>query len=556
MKSKYLVATSLIVLLSYNGKAQVNVGIESNSQYYTEDDKIKLDETAKEDPFRSNNYIKIDYLKNYFEVGLQAEGYLPKALLNYNPDLESIGLGTVYARYNNYNKGVDITLGHFYEQFGSGLALRSWEDRALGINNAIFGGRFKIRLHPSTNITLLGGKQRIGMGFDLSDGIIYGANADVDLTNILGKENYLLKFGASFVGRREDISNQYPTIDPNTNVMSTRLDYVGQKFSIGAEYSYKTEDATMDNLGGVNVLYPERSKYGNVYLINLGYTIEGFAANVNLRRMENMTFFSERNLNGNQYNIGMVNYIPALTKQYDFALQNIFVYQSQPKYGYLTFRKLGEIGGQFDVFYELKKQTFFGGKYGANLIVNGSYWAGLKTEEQPDTNLKSTGFLDFGTKYYRDFAVEYRRKWSEKFSSIFMYLNQYYNKEYVEETYGEINSNVAVAEGLYFLKPTSSVRLELQHQWADGDRKNWAGGTLEYMPNSKFSFFVHDIYNYGNDDPEMQLHYYSVGGSFTKGATRVAASYGRQRGGLICVGGVCRMVPEATGFTLNLTTNF
>lgn len=553
MKSKYIVGVSLISLLSYQAKAQVNVGIESNSQYYTEDNKIKLDESAKEDPFRSNNYIKVDYIKKYFEVGLQAEGYVPKALLNYNPDLKGVNLGTIYARYNNYDKGVDITLGHFYEQFGSGLALRTWEDRALGINNSIFGSRVKLRLHPSTNITLLGGKQRIGMGFDLSDGVVYGANAEVDITNLLEKENYVLKFGTSFVGRREDLTKDYPSLDPNTNVMSTRLDYIGSKFSISGEYVYKTEDVLVENSG---TIYDDKVRYGNAFLVNLGYTDTGFAANVNLRRMENMTFYSERKLGGNQYNVGVVNYLPALTKQYDYALQNIFVYQSQPKYGVFNANKLGEIGGQFDVFYEFPKESFLGGAYGSNLIVNGSYWAGLKTEEQSDGNLKSTGLLDFGSKYYRDFAVEYRRKWSDKFSSIFMYLNQFYNKELVEETYDQIHSDVAVVEGLYFFNTTSSLRLELQHQWADGDRKNWAGGTLEYTPNTKFSVFVHDIYNYGNDDPNMQLHYYSVGASFTKGATRVAASYGRQRGGLMCVGGVCRMVPEATGFTLNLTTNF
>ncbi|HML86108.1 MAG TPA: DUF6029 family protein [Bacteroidales bacterium] len=33
-------------------------------------------------------------------------------------------------------------------------------------------------------------------------------------------------------------------------------------------------------------------------------------------------------------------------------------------------------------------------------------------------------------------------------------------------------------------------------------------------------------------------------------------SYGRQREGLLCVGGVCRQVPAATGFTLTLTTSF
>ena len=553
MNTNKILALIAFLTISNFAKAQVRVGIESNSQYYTEDDKFKLDDQEKEDPFRSNNYIKVDYLKNNFEVGMQLEGYLPKALLNYSPSLEKVNIGTVYARYNNYEKGVDITIGHFYEQFGSGLVLRSWEDRALGINNALFGSRVKLRLHPSTNITLLGGKQRIGMGFDLSDSFIYGANTEVDITNLMNEEDYVLKFGASFVGRREDLTEKFPTIEPNTNMISSRLEYVGSKFNIGAEYVYKTEDALVENFG---TIYPDKSIPGNALLLNLGYTDSGFAANINLRRTENMTFYSERALGGNPYNKGVVNYLPSLTKQYDYALQNIFVYQSQSKYALFNVDKLGEIGGQMDVFYEVPKETFFGGAYGANLILNGSYWAGIKTTETSDGNLEATGYLDFGTKYYRDFAVEYRRKWTEKFSSIFMYLNQYYHKEFVEETYGEINSNVAVVEGLYFLKPTSSLRLELQHQWADGDRKNWMGGTLEYTPNSKFSLFVHDIYNYGNDDEDMRIHYYSFGGSYTKGATRIAASYGRQRGGLMCVGGVCRMVPEAMGFTLNLTTNF
>ena len=32
--------------------------------------------------------------------------------------------------------------------------------------------------------------------------------------------------------------------------------------------------------------------------------------------------------------------------------------------------------------------------------------------------------------------------------------------------------------------------------------------------------------------------------------------FGRQRGGLICIGGVCRYVPESNGFNLNLSHSF
>ncbi|WP_343066445.1 DUF6029 family protein [Mesonia hippocampi] len=52
------------------------------------------------------------------------------------------------------------------------------------------------------------------------------------------------------------------------------------------------------------------------------------------------------------------------------------------------------------------------------------------------------------------------------------------------------------------------------------------------------------------------MHYYNAGISYTKKSTRIAVQYGRQRGGLLCVGGICRMVSEAAGLTVNITTSF
>jgi hypothetical protein len=92
--------------------------------------------------------------------------------------------------------------------------------------------------------------------------------------------------------------------------------------------------------------------------------------------------------------------------------------------------------------------------------------------------------------------------------------------------------------------------------WADYDRKNWMASTVEFNLNSKLSFFTADMYNYGNDDPEARNHYYNVGGAFRQKSTRIALSYGRQRGGLVCVGGVCRFVPESSGVSLSLNTTF
>lgn len=98
------------------------------------------------------------------------------------------------------------------------------------------------------------------------------------------------------------------------------------------------------------------------------------------------------------------------------------------------------------------------------------------------------------------------------------------------------------------------MRVEAQHLWTKVDMKNWAAGTFEYNLNTHLSFFANDMYNYGNE--EAPDHYFNLGGSYTVNRSRFAMSYGRTRGGLLCVGGVCRTVPPATGLTFNITTSF
>ena len=563
MIKRIVLAGSLF--LSAISYGQLRVGIESNSQYYIDDAKIKLEEKERDQRFRSNDYIKLDYAIKNFEFGLQGEAYYPKALLNYNPQLKDFNIGTVYARYNNYEKGIDVTVGHIYEQFGSGLALRFWEDRALGINNALLGGKIKYRFGEAVTAKVLAGKQRIGMGFDLSDGVIYGADLDIDLTNLFHKDDYTLKLGGTFVGRYEDITEFTPSAPKTVNVYGPRVDYFGSNFNASVEYLFKTKDVHVES-GDVQ---EGIQRDGQSLLVNLGYNSGDFAVNLNLRRLENFSFYSQRGFAGNVFNYGMINYVPSLTKQYDHSLQNIFVYQAQPQMVYYvpTKEKQGEIGGQFDIFYEAQKGSFLGGARGASFAINGSYWAGLKnnisrsvTQGEYGEDIEVVGlnapYFGFGNKYYSDLAIEYRKPMSDRLNTIFTFLNQYHNSEFITDAPYQVNAQTLAIEGTYFLSDTKSIRLELQHQWADSERKNWAGGTVEYIPSSKWSFFVHDIYNYGSDKPNERLHYYSFGAAFTKGATRLAGSYGRQRGGMMCVGGVCRYVPEAAGFTLNLTTNF
>ena len=268
-----------------------------------------------------------------------------------------------------------------------------------------------------------------------------------------------------------------------------------------------------------------------------------------------MGFYSQREFTGNIYNQYIINYLPELTKQHDYLLTNIYVYQAQARTSFIPITKFGEIGGQIDLFYQMKKGTFLGGKYGTKLAFNASYWSGLKGEtdfSNPEKYTYNAQTFGFGEKYFSDISIEIRKEWSKRWHSIFYWVNQYYNTRYVEETIGRVKADIAVAETTFKTGKRSSIRMEAQHLWTKDDRKNWIGGTLEYNVFSRLGFYANDIYNYGNANSAQKIHYYNIRGNYRYKSYRLTLNYGRQRGGLICVGGVCRIVPESTGLTANI----
>lgn len=535
----------------------LTIGLETNAAWYNDDKKTgPFNDEVNQDSdkhVRFNNYLKIDYsfLKN-FTASVQLESYEPFALLNYSPNFEGTNFGTYSLNYRTSK--LDVTAGHSYTQFGSGLILRQWEDRQLGINNALFGGKVVYQPIDDISLTALYGKQRLG--FETSEGEIYGFNADVDLSNLIGFEESSLSIGASYVGRKEELDITDPTFDELTNSFSGRLDFSHGNFYSGIEYVSKDEDAVVQ-VGQINNNFV---KPGSALLFNAGYSKSGFGLDATFRRLENMAFYTDRKTAGNVFLENIVNYTPGLTKQHDYLLTNIFVYQAQSAVSFLDpgLLKVGEIGGQLDLFYKIKKGTTLGGKYGTKIAFNASYWAGLKGNLDYANLDYDTDIFGFGNKYFSDISLEVRKKWNSKWNSIFYYVNQYYNKKEIEGNFGAepIKSNILVGEATYKMGKGRSLRFEAQKLWSDTDDHNWIGGTIEFNLNSKFSIYVNDIYNDGKDKDTEKTHYYNVGGSYTKGATRLGLNYGRQRAGLVCVGGVCRFVPEATGLTANLTMSF
>ena len=74
------------------------------------------------------------------------------------PRFNGWGVSNIYVKA--LGNGFDVTVGDFYDQFGSGFVFRTYEERSLGIDNSIRGARLNVSAVKGANLKLLGGVQR------------------------------------------------------------------------------------------------------------------------------------------------------------------------------------------------------------------------------------------------------------------------------------------------------------------------------------------------------------------------------------------------------------
>lgn len=567
MLNKFKIICIVIFTISFQAQekdyGRVYGGFETNIQRYLSYE----GDTQEEDPqyFRSNNYLQLNYEIKNFTFGIQAESYYKKALLNYFDGFDGTDLALYFANYKS--RKFEATIGHFYEQYGSGMILRAWEDRALGINTALRGVQLKYKPSRDVEAKAFYGRQRTG--FNVSKGDMYGADIQANVSNLLNFETSDLSFGLANVNRYEaiDLPNSDDlSFSPTTSAYSFRFDFSDENFYTNFETVYKTKDAVLNRIS--NEISDGFVRDGTSYLLNFGYAKKGLGIDVMLRRTENMTFLSERipspvGLDETSLNYfdRVINFAPALTKQHHSNLANIYVYQAQVGVEFKTndIMKAGETGGQIDVVYEFEKNSKLGGKYGTKLALNFSSWYNLPGSFRAAPQDYQTDFFGVGEKYFSDFNIEVKKQLSKDFRTTFLYVNQFYNKPWVEDQNitEKVNTHIAYTEMIYNFTNTRSIKVDLEHMWADADFKDWIGASVEYNFNDKISLFAMDLVNYGNDKAEeAKKHYLTVGSAYRFKSSRVMVSYGRQRGGLVCVGGVCRFVPESTGLSVSFNTAF
>ncbi|MCB0760289.1 MAG: hypothetical protein KDC12_02115 [Flavobacteriales bacterium] len=514
-------------------------------QQYNEDTLIGAQVPPEKAGF--NAYGNLIYTRGNFSAGIRYESYL-SPILGYPGRFKGTGIGYRYAQYTHQK--FEITIGNFYDQFGSGMIFRTYEDRNLGYDNAMDGVRFIFR--PYNGITLKGiyGHQRLDFDSRLinTDGIVRAADGEIfinDLIPALQEKKLKTTIGGSFVSKYQDgdiiEKDTLQLIVPNNvGAWAGRLNLQWKGLTAYGEYVHKINDPSADNG------YTYRD--GEALLVQLGYSRKGLGINVGGKMVDNMSYRSDRDL---LLFDSPINYIPVITKQHTYNLAATLYPYATP----LT----GEASFMAEVFYKIPW-----GKYGTNVAMNFAAANNLDTTKYAGVDEQIYGFKrnswGFGdTKYVRDFNVEVKQKFSKNFQLKLTYFYLEFNTTstpVTTEFKGIVYADIAVAEFKYKLAKKHAIRGELQGLWTKQDRRDWATVLLEYTFSPHWFVSVLDQYNYSHPDPDRRIHYLFGTVGYINGSNRIALGYGKRREGIFCVGGVCRAVPASNGFEITVTSSF
>ena len=532
---------------------RVSASIESNNHIYVEDkangfSPSNLLQLPEDGIFATNDYLKVDYYKGRVSAGMQLEGYFPSTV-GYPFPINRLSISNLYASWRD--DSYSVTAGTFYDQLGSGLLFRSWEDRTLGLNNALlgaratysFGGKITLkafwgvpRLDKWSEMSLMLGKDSPFFGLGLADKVnIAAADVSVSLSEFIGWDRTSLSLEGSVLNKHESLSESLVAAGCRGNNVSwsARANFEFDGFYAKAEYVDAGKQL-------VNVFFD--AERGNAQLVEVGYNARGLGVSFTGRRLQRMTqqIYTSDLSYASAANV--MSYCPAMTTQYTYMLTTLNPYNPETGSNKL---KAGEIGGQIDAFYNFRRGTKIGGKRGMKVHANFSTYYAL--DETGGT--KDSEFL------FRDFSLDVEKQWTKKFKTTLLYSLQDYNKNEKNSVGYEVYiglSHIFVADLLYKWTSKFSTRLELQYLTSKGYQKDWMAALLEVSFAPHWSVFASDMYNHG----DTGLHYYNAGVSFVFRNIRLAAGYGRYRAGFICSGGVCREIPAYTGANISLTASF
>ena len=565
MKQKRLLtlATAFIVLLTIftpkNTHAQnkddkwvLSGNFQSVTQFFDRDDEIGANTVVYRKQKSSNEswlFAKLSY--NTWDFSMRYDLFNNSPLLNPQASYSNQGLGFFQIRKNI--KGLDITAGYFYDQFGSGTVFRAYEDRNIGIDYAVQGIRVKYTVGKNLRLKGFSGQQKgnINNRFGVFPERLQGFNAEYDLR--LGKRKKLsIQTGASVINRTLDESTMSAVAseinglplnqrfgDPKYNTFAlngyTTINY--GPFTFYGEYSHKTKDL-IRNLEERLINRP-----GDVYFGILTFAKNklgkkkksSIAVNLQYKKIDRFGF--RINPYVNQLD-GLITYLPSITRANTFRL--LARYTSVPQV-------LGEQAYTGDILYAINRKTKLSFNYSS---VNSLGFNG-------DNNGSPI-------KLFREYYGSISHKFSRKFKGKVGLQRIEYNQERYEIKPGVelVQTWTPFMEFTWKYSRRKSIRFEYQLLETKQDLGSFMNAVLEWNIAPKYSFSVTNMINHkperfkGSSIPNKVINYPTVFASYTHNQSVFTLAYIKQVQGVNCTGGICRVEPAFSGVRFTINTNF
>ena len=554
---KYILTIALIpTLLWAQDRVIVVGGIQHEGLFPTDMSEVPTQPDWAKITHLSNTYLDLGMRWEYNEENQRFRGlevvtraeFTEWPMLGYDANFGGHGISHLHIGANfDWGK---ITIGDIYGQFGSGMVLRLYEDRALGVDNALRGGKIEATPYKGIYLTALGGKQRRywncyndgAWGWNYKQDAVLGVNLEMGVHEWipqLQEAGANLTIGGSYVSKyqKEDTIIFNTVIQPEgkydyyynlpewVGAGSVRTQLQMKGWNALVEYAYKANDPSILN----NYSYDP----GQALLLSLSYSQKGLAIIAQAKRSENMSFRSDRGLNNMS---GTINHMTPFANQHTYMLTSL--------YPYGTNATASEWAFQGEIRYTWKRGTQMGGKYGTMLKLNASH-------------IRGTGYRWFDMSeipYYTDINLELNKKLTKEWYIGAMAMYQTYNKRAIEGKGDLIQAGIGVVEAKWAVNKKIQMRAEAQYLYTKQDQGQWVAALYELSLFRQLVLSGQWMYNVGYAYEATNEHYYTIAATYTHGAHRVMAGYTKTREGFNCSGGVCRYVPKQEG--VSLTYNF
>ena len=554
---KYILTIALIpTLLWAQDRVIVVGGIQHEGLFPTDMSEVPTQPDWAKITHLSNTYLDLGMRWEYNEENQRFRGlevvtraeFTEWPMLGYDANFGGHGISHLHIGANfDWGK---ITIGDVYGQFGSGMVLRLYEDRALGVDNALRGGKIEATPYKGIYLTALGGKQRRywncyddgAWGWNYKQDAVLGVNLEMGVhewipqlqeagANLTISGSYVSKYQKedtiifNTVIQPEGKYDYYYNLPEWVGAGSVRTQLQMKGWNALVEYAYKANDPSILN----NYSYDP----GQALLLSLSYSQKGLAIIAQAKRSENMSFRSDRGLNNMS---GTINHMTPFANQHTYMLTSL--------YPYGTNATASEWAFQGEIRYTWKRGTQMGGKYGTMLKLNASH-------------IRGTGYRWFDMSeipYYTDINLELNKKLTKEWYIGTMAMYQTYNKRAIEGKGDLIRAGIGVVEAKWAVNKKIQMRAEAQYLYTKQDQGQWVAALYELSLFRQLVLSGQWMYNIGYTHEATNEHYYTIAATYTYGAHRVMAGYTKTREGFNCSGGVCRYVPRQEG--VSLTYNF